>query len=269
MNWKPFHHPDWSLPVIRRRASEEWLDILSGIGEVLATRGRCAAWNRVYPNERAYDAAMSRLRKNGLLVQTDPKAALPHLVLTQSAKQQRPAFQRPEMFWNTKWSGIWYTLIFDVPETERTYRDTLRRLLRRMRMGCLQKSVWITPRDIRPEYADLEKGAAIGTVAYLLESRTVLHLDQQEMVNNAWNFQHLNELQSRYLEVFGENMTQLDRPSLTEKDLMALLYQESEAYIQALRMDPLLPAALLPGNYLGRKVWKLRNHLRTTVARLL
>lgn len=269
MKWKPFHHPDWSLPVVRRRAGEEWIDILAGIGEILATRGRSVMWNKTYPTERAYQASISRLRKTGLLVQPDAKATLPRLVLTESAKHRLPAFQRPDMFWNTKWNGIWYTLIFDIPEAERAYRDTLRRHLRRMRMGCLQKSVWITPRDIRPEYADLEKSAAIGTISYLLESRTVLHLDQQEIVMNAWDFKRLNELQFRYLEVFGENLSLLDRPSHLEEDLMALLYQESEAYIQTMRLDPLLPAPLLPDDYLGRKVWQLRNQLRSTVAALL
>jgi len=269
MNWKPFHHPDWSLPVIRRRASEEWLDVLAGISEILATRGRCINWNKTYPSEKAYQSAMSRLQKKGLVVRINPKETLPHLILTDNAKARCPAYQHPEKLWNTQWSKIWYTLVFDVPESERHYRDSLRRLLKRMRMGCLQRSVWITPRDIRPEYADLEKGAAVGTVAYLLESRTVLHLDQQEMVLNAWDFGHLHELQSRYLKVFTENLTVLDRPTHTEESLMGLLYQESEAYAQAMQLDPLLPKTLHPENYLGEKVWRLRNRLRTRIAHII
>jgi DNA-binding transcriptional regulator PaaX len=269
MKWTSFHHPDWSLPVVRRRAGEEWLDILAGLGEILATGGRSVMWSRTFPTERAFQAAMSRLQKNGLLVQPDAKAALPRLVLTPSAKQGLPDFQQPEKFWNKKWSGIWYTLIFDTPETERAYRDTLRRHLRRLRMGCLQKSVWVTPRDIRPEYDDLEKSAAVGTVAYLLESRTVLHLDEQEIVMNAWDFNQLNELQSRYLEVFSENLSALDKRICSEEDLMNLLYQESEAYIQTMQTDPLLPSALLPDNYMGKQVWRLRTRLRSTIARRL
>ena len=269
MNWKPFHHPDLSLPVIRRRASEEWLDILTGIGEILATRGHSVMWNKTFPTDSAYRAALFRLRKNGLLIKADPRATLPHLVLTEHAKQKQPVFQHPQKLWNTNWNKIWYTVVFDVPESERHYRDSLRRLLTRMRMGCLQRSVWITPRDIRPEYADLEKSAAVGTVSYLLESRTVLHLDQQEMVLNAWDFNRLHELQSRYLDVFGENLTQLARPNFSEESLMELLYQESEAYMHAMRQDPLLPNVLHPENYLGKQVWDLRVRLRSAVARLL
>lgn len=266
MKWQSFHHPDWSLPVIRRRASEEWLDILSGIGEILATHGRSVLWSKTYPTEKAFLSAQHRLRQSGLLVHVEAKGTLPHLTLTDAAKARQPACLQPEAFWNTKWKGIWYTLIFDVPEKERHFRDSLRRHLKRMRMGCLQKSVWITPRDIRPEYADLEKGAAAGTVAYLLESRTVLHLDQQEMVQNAWDFHRLFELQSRYIDVFTENLRLLDRPTHSEEDLMALLYQESEAYLQAMRLDPLLPGTLLPSDYKGRAVWDLRRRLRKKVA---
>lgn len=269
MNWKPFHHPDWSLPVIRRRATAEWLDLFSGVGEVLLSRGRSLCWNKTYPTEKAYQSAMLRLQKSGLVVRTNPKEALPHLILTQKAETLRPAWQQPEKFWQMKWNGIWYTLVFDIPESSRHYRDSLRRLLKRMRMGCLQRSVWITPRDIRPEYADLEKSAAVGTVSYLLESRTVLHLDQQEMVLNAWDFDRLHELQSRYLEVFEENLTRLEHSAHSEEDLMDLLRQESEAYIHAMRSDPLLPRALFPKNYLGENVWKLRTGLRKKIARVL
>ncbi len=269
MNWKSFHHPDLSLPVIRRRASEEWLDILSGVGEILATRGKSVLWSRTYPNSTAYYNSMARLRKKGLIVRADNKGNLPHLILTASAKNSRPVYYQPEKLWNTRWNKIWYMLIFDVPEKERHYRDTLRRFLKTLRMGCLQKSVWITPRDIRPQYDDLEKAACVGSVAYLLESQTVLHQDQQELVQNSWGFSRLYELQSRYVEVFGENLELLDQQEASEEDLLSLLYQESEAYIQAMRPDPLLPKELHPASYIGPHVWEIHNKLRTKIAHAL
>ena len=269
MNWKSFHHPDLCLPILRRRAAEEWLDILAGVGEILITQGRSVLWNKTWPTDTAYRIALSRLRKNGLLVKTSPKDTLPQLILTEEAHQKQPPFQQPHKYWDTKWNNIWYTIIFDVPESERHYRDSLRRLLKRMRMGCLQRSVWITPRDIRPEYADLEKSAAVGTVSYLMESRTVLHLDQQEMVQNAWDFDRLNTLHTRYLNVFEQNLDLLERPGHSEEELLQLLYQESEAYVQAMRPDPLLPNCLLPDNYLGKQVWELRTRLRTQIAHQL
>ncbi len=269
MNWTSFHHPDLCLPILRRQAATRFLDILDGIGEILLARGRPVEWNRAYATDNAFRTALSRLRKSGLIVQTDPRAPLPRLVLTEKGRQEQPAYLQAQKFWNTRWNKLWYVIVFDVPESQRHYRNTLRLLFRKMRMGCLQRSVWVTPQDIRPEYEDLEKGAAVGTVAYLLESRTVLHLDQQELVRNAWDFSRLHDLQSRYLKVFGENLSLLDHPAHSEEDLITLLYQESEAYAHVMQADPLLPAALLPDDYLGRDVWSLRNQLRSRIARTL
>ncbi len=266
MNWKSFHHPDWSLPVVRRKASEEWLDILSGVVDTMATQGRSVFWGHTYPNETAYYNSMARLKKAGLVVRSDHDGKLPHLKLTEAGQNKLPVYHRPEKRWNTRWNGIWYTLIFDVPETERHYRDTLRGFLKRMHMGCLQKSVWITPRDIRPEYDDLERAASVNAVSYLLESRTVLHQETQELVLDAWDFDKLHELQSRYLAVYSNNLQRLKEEASDEEALMALLYQEAEAYIQCMRPDPLLPAELLPKEYLGRKVFDLHNTLRQSIA---
>jgi DNA-binding transcriptional regulator PaaX len=269
MNWKSFHHPDWSLPVVRRRAQEEWLDLLEDLAEILATGGRSHLWEHTYPNLRAYHNSMSRLRKTGLLVRHNNDGKLPYLKLTERGRNSLPAYHFPEKLWDTKWNGIWYTLIFDVPESERHYRDTLRAFLKRMRMGCLQKSVWITPRDIRPEYDDLERAANIHAVSYLLESRSVLHHEAMEMVENSWNFDWLQTLHERYLLVFNTNLQLLQELDHDKAALIHLLAQESEAYIQCMRPDPLLPNALLPQSYQGKKVYKLHKTLRTAVGRHL
>ncbi|MCK5844977.1 MAG: hypothetical protein KAG97_09735, partial [Victivallales bacterium] len=125
------------MPVIHRKVAEEWLDILCGVGEILASRGKSMQWNHSYPNRQAYHNAMTRLRKKGLLVQTNAREMLPRLTLTDHAKQARPDYENPEKFWNSRWNGVWYLLIFDVPETERHYRNTLRKFMKQMRMGCL------------------------------------------------------------------------------------------------------------------------------------
>lgn len=265
MNWNPFHHPDISLPVVRRRAGEEWLDVLTGVGEILLTRGRSVQWNKTFPTSAAYRSAMARLHKRGLIVRTTGRENLPQIILSETGKNTRADYHSPEKFWNRRWNGIWYMLIFDVPEKERHYRDTLRKFLKQLRMGCLQKSVWITPQDIRPEYDDLEKAASIHAVAYLLESQTVLNEDQEEMVCNAWDFQKLNELQHRYIDVYTENLEIISQVH-SEESLLTLLYQESEAYIQVMVTDPLLPKKLHPKNYLGPQVWKLHNKLQTAIA---
>jgi len=242
---------------------------MKDVGEVLATNGRSMIWNKSYPSQTAYNMAMSRMRKAGLIVRSNTAGKLPCLRLTTEAQNRLPAYHRPEELWNSKWNGIWYMLIFDVPEKERHYRDTLRGFLKRLRMGCLQKSVWITPRDIRPEYDSLEQAANVHAVSYLLESRTVLHQDTAEIVDESWNFDWLNELQERYISVFKKNLKQLKNGNNTAEYVMDLLYAEAEAYIQCMRRDPLLPNELLPQAYQGKDVFYLHRKIRKSIAEAL
>ncbi len=65
--WQWFHHPGFSLPVVRRRVGEELLDLLLMTGEWLATRGRSLTWNRSFPSTLAYDGARRRLCRAGLV----------------------------------------------------------------------------------------------------------------------------------------------------------------------------------------------------------
>lgn len=269
MNWKSFHHPDWSLPVVKRRISEEWIDVMKDVGNILLTQGRSLIWNHSYPNQTAFKMAMSRLRKSGLAVKYEDELHLPCLKITEEGLQSIPAYHAPHKNWDTDWNGIWYVLMFDVPESERHYRDNLRNYLKKLHLGCLQKSVWVTPRDIRPQYDDLEQAANVHAVSYLFESRTVLHLDQQEIVENAWDFNRLQELHERYLLVYEANINLLNASVHDETAIMSLLYQEAEAYVQCMCNDPLLPKSLLPRNYLGIKVYSLHSRFRKSIAAAL
>lgn len=269
MNWDTFHHPDWSLPVVKRRIREEWIDLMNDVGEILLTNGRSLLWNKSYPSQTAFRAAMTRLRKSGLITVHHDNGTLPLIKLTDQARELLPAYHKPQQLWDTTWNGIWYVIIFDVPESERAYRDTLRRVLKRMRMGCLQKSVWVTPRDIRPEYDDLEQAANIHAVSYLLESRTVLHQETAEIVESSWDFDHLQELHERYISVFTKNQQQLNADAHTPSSLMDLLYAEAEAYVQCMRPDPLLPTELLPSGYLFKLHQKFRRSLAAALLRII
>jgi len=241
---------------------------MKDVGEILLTNGRSLLWNHSYPSQTAFNMAMSRLKKDGLLVSYEDEVRLPRLKLTSTGKKSLPAYHHPEKHWNIDWNGIWYVLIFDVPEAQRHYRDNLRRFLKKIHMGCLQKSVWVTPKDIRPAYDDLEQAANVHAVSYLFEAKTVLHLDTEEIVNNAWNFGQLQELHDRYLEVFGRNLTLLSQDH-SEDAVLLLLNQEAEAYVQCMMNDPLLPSSLLPRHYKGKQVYKLHSKIRKEIANTL
>jgi hypothetical protein len=63
MIWKSFHHPDISLPVIRRHAGDELVTLLAGTAELVLSRGLSTIYRNCYPNLRAFNASVSRLKK--------------------------------------------------------------------------------------------------------------------------------------------------------------------------------------------------------------
>lgn len=261
MQWKSFHHPDISLPVIRRRVSDELITLLAGTSELLLSRGLSTIYGNCYPNRHAYHASVSRLRNRGLVATEKSDGSLPSLKLTPEAKAQLPSYYAPQKFWNKKWSSRWYILMFDVPEKDRSYRDNLRAFLKLRHFGCLQKSVWVTPRDVRADYDDLNKAASVDSVAFLFEAQTVLGFGHQSVVREAWDFYRINQLQQFYIQAAEENINRLDEVSDPEPEILQLLRMDNEAYAQVMSIDPLLPKELHPAEYEGMRVADLHREL--------
>lgn len=67
------------------------------------------------------------------------------------------------------WDGIWRIIIFDVPEVQRSYRWTLRNLLRACGCMMLQFSVWVTPYNLDPALTELLRHLELDSYCLLLE----------------------------------------------------------------------------------------------------
>ncbi|VGO22150.1 PaaX family transcriptional regulator C-terminal domain-containing protein [Pontiella sulfatireligans] len=266
MRWVEFHDPNISLPVVKRRIGLELMEMLDLTATFLTQGGWGLLKKSCYPNEKAYWNAVYRLRKSGLAVTGQGGGRIPVLRLTEEGEGVLAAYFRPEKYWNRSWNGIWYLFVYDIPERNRVYRDGLRKYLKRLHMGCLQQSVWISPNDIRPEFDDLAKAAGVDSFAYLFESRTVLGLPNRRVVDDAWNFDRLNEIQQRYCDVFGENLDRLSSGVCDAEALAFLVRDELGAYRSAFVLDPLLPRVLRPSGYMGEKVYSLHNQIMHAVA---
>ena len=266
MDWIEFHHPDISWPVIRRRAGVEIMEMLD-LASTFLTRGGWGLLNQAcYPNQAAFLNATSRLRKSGLIVKRSEGAKTPELILSDTGKGTLPDYFTPEIMWKRKWNGIWYLLIYDVPEVDRRYRNVLRQFLKRMRMGCLQQSVWVTPQDIRPDFEDLTTAANLDAFAYLFEAKTVLGLSAGQVVEDAWNFDRLYLLQEHYCSVMEGNIDRLGRSQYDGEELAALMRMALEAYHSVFSEDPLLPTQLYPSGYQGKTALSLHRKLLSKVS---
>jgi DNA-binding transcriptional regulator PaaX len=156
--------------------------------------------------------------------------------------------------------------MYDVPESSRQYRDVLRGFLKKQRLGCLQKSIYITPNDIRPEFADLKDAIEVDQYAYLFESRTVLGLDPMMVVKDAWNWRAINGAHAWFNATFEKKLIEVKHDLLDRAALQTLAREEMAAYATVMENDPLLPEALLPQDYLGGAVLNLHRSIIETIA---
>ncbi len=258
--WKAFHHPDISLPVVRRRAGLELLEMLGVLGDVSLRGGWALMHTQTGLSREGYNQAIYRLSKQGLVVKSQGLDT-PRLTLSEDAEGSLNAYFRPEKFWNRRWNGIWYLLVYDVPEADRSYRNVLRDFLKKQRVGCFQKSVWVTPHDIRPQYSDLQEAAAVEIFACLFESKTVLGMSSESIVLAAWDFDRLHDIQKRFCDVYEENLDVLQGKVTSDpEELLSLATAELDAFRSAFVLDPLLPTQLLPHDYLGKRAYDL--HLK-------
>ena len=249
-----FQHPDFCPRLVGRRLGVALLDWVALCGEVLATRGRAGLWNRSYPSPTAFNMARHRLMKNGLLATRRRNGLAAVLELTPKGAQQVSEALHPQRLWDQQWTGIWSVLVYDIPEKQHAYRTTLRSYLKRLHMGKLQGSVWISARDVRPDFADLQTAAGVSDYALLFAARHVLGQSGVALAQRAWDFEQLQSAHAWFLKAVAITGDHLKTANTTPSELIGLLRGLHGAYLTVMERDPLLPAALWPPGYLGPQV---------------
>lgn len=268
MRWKELHHPDLCPTVIRRNLECELMDMIQIFGDLVFSRGRSIGWTHCYETPRQFHLALHRLRQAGLVVRPSRRGETPGLRLTErgdrhmSDKALERRCERP-------WPGRWNVIVYDVPESERPYRDVFRSFLKRMRLGRLQRSVWVTPFDIRAEFQDLREAAAADDFAVLLEARTVLGIGPHRIVEQAWDWVGLARMQRWFLEECRGVREALAGGGLADSTLQTMAVEILAAHRAVTDLDPFLPRSLWPDGYLGPEVATAIASVRSELRRAL
>jgi phenylacetic acid degradation operon negative regulatory protein len=71
------------------------------------------------------------------------------------------------------WDGVWRLVIFDIPESHKRVRDTLRRRLKEWGFNPWQKSVWATKKPLTDVLRELVKKLEVEDWVLIIESRDV------------------------------------------------------------------------------------------------
>jgi DNA-binding transcriptional regulator PaaX len=131
--------------------------------------------------------------------------------------------------------------------------------LRANHFGCLQRSVWLSP-DPFGDVVDVlkMKGVSAGDVV-AVEGRPCVGGAKSDAgyVASAWKWEEINGRYSEYIDFSRNRIGTKMRPAAA-RDWVS---EERSIWMRAVRFDPLLPEALLPEGYLGKKAWEARRKL--------
>ena len=149
------------------------------------------------------------------------------------------------------WNGVWHTVIYQVPETDRAVREQLRKKLAWLGFGPLAPAVWVSPHaragQLRAAFAD-----APSVRIDVLQSRSEGPAADRDIAMRAWD---LPALDQSYADLLAQYRPRLPRYRAGELRGPAALVERMRLvndYRHFPFRDPDLPHELLPASWLGR-----------------
>lgn len=169
----------------RREITKEIIKAIAGattitLGMLLAPQATSVICKIIYDqnNRGMYNhdkiqikQAINRLRDHEIISMFE-KNGETIIKLTQDGQKRLLKYQINdlELPYRDDWDGIWRIVLFDVPEHERSGRDQLRSLIKRLGMVELQHSVWLYPHSCKDELDFVSAYFGIGKYILYIET---------------------------------------------------------------------------------------------------
>jgi len=168
---------------------------------------------------------------------------------------------------NKKWDKRWRVVVFDIEEVNRSARDGLRKKLKELGFGMLQKSVFISAHNVIKDMLEFIENVGLKDVVYAFEASNLATGDVKELTNKVWNLGTLNQkyreivekIEDGYLTVKHDRVKMLNDEN--RKNKARLARELREKYLRIALRDPFLPKELLPLDWFGYEIKKLIKNL--------
>lgn len=165
-----------------------------------------------------------------------------------------------------KWDGKWRIVMFDVEEINKRVRDRLRKKLKELGFGMLQKSVFISPHDILKDFSEFAETSGINDCLYLLETHKLIIGNEREFANKVWKLEDLNEKYKNIVDEINESknshmISNSDRIKKSDSEMQQEMYGIKAKWLKIIIDDPFLPKIFLTKPWYGDQAEKLVKRL--------
>ena len=220
----------------------------SSLGKGKTSRGAYRAINEASRsledfNYQTLKRAAAYLKRKGLLrTLKEPQITAAGI---KRLKNSIPVYQKKR-----PWDGSVYLVTYDIPENERSVRNQLRELLKKIGAGYLQASVWITPYNpekILQEFHQEKNKRGEIIVSCIGKDGYIGEQSLKKLVGKVYNLEKINDRYRDFLARFDK-----------KGNIKGIHKRETAVdYLCILRDDPQLPWELLPEDWQGDKAYEL------------
>jgi phenylacetic acid degradation operon negative regulatory protein len=207
---------------------------------------RCLAGVDV--TEPAARQALSRLKARGFLtpnrVGGRPGYRLTEAGVADLNSGDRRIFHRPI----TSEDDGWVLAVFSVPESKRAQRHRLRSELGWLGFGTVAAGVWAAPRQLAEPTRDVLAAADLDRYVTWFAARHLSSVDVSEW----WDLPALRLQYERFLDAHSDDLAATD---LTDEQAFATYLRVIDSWRVFPRIDPGLPASMLPRDWPAARAW--------------
>ena len=199
---------------------------------------------------QAVRVALSRITADGWLRNRRLGKKSFYGLTAQGERRMAEAASRIYKLDNPAWNGKWLIVTYTIPEKRKVVRDKIRRELSWTGFGQLASSVWISPRDLRPQLIEIAERYDIAPHLDFFTAQYHGPAENQRLIDKCWNLDAIQQGYAAFIEVYR---SKLDRQFLSDEICFCEEIQLIHEYRKFLFSDPGLPDGLLPDTWLGHE----------------
>jgi phenylacetic acid degradation operon negative regulatory protein len=164
-----------------------------------------------------------------------------------------------------EWDGMWHMLVFSLPEKKRRLRNAFRARLPWFGFGSLAPNTWISPHNRKSEVLTLCSDLGIQDHVEMFSGIHVGPSEDQELVRRCWDLPNMQTQYQSFLAQFEKEYLACKsngRHAPAADDCFVRRFWLMQHFQDFPRLDPNLPAVLLPPDWIGFKARKLFDDYR-------
>jgi phenylacetic acid degradation operon negative regulatory protein len=218
-------------------------------------------------SERAARSTLSRMRRKGWL---KPERDGRHSLYTLTTRGRRILEEGGHRIFEPRkldWDGQWHLVVYSLPENRRNLRNDLRKRLTWLGFGRLAPGTWISPHDRRADVEAMLDDLGAREYVQFFSGLRLEGGDDRGIVEQCWDMGSLNQQYAKFIarwepeyQKCAQSLVRGD--GLSPAHCFAQRFWITHEYSPFPRLDPNLPAVLLPNGWLGDKAADIFNGYR-------